>query len=129
MAPVLPVIISVAGVLIRTTKSQLPKLLGRFKNAREAYNYLKEKAEHEHGHDGYNGTISTSGGFKMIREHPRYGTKKFWKFVDNTMEGTKWDLWNCIEFKGATLKKAKEEKGLKGKKNIKAFFFWGLAAS
>jgi len=45
------------------------------------------------------------------------------------MEGSKWDLWNCIEFKGATLKKAKEEEGYKGKKNIKAFFFWGLAAS
>ena len=35
MAPVLPVIISVAGVLVRTTKSQLPKLLGRFKNSRQ----------------------------------------------------------------------------------------------
>jgi hypothetical protein len=103
--------------------------IGRFKNAREAYNKLVEQAEHEKGHDGYNGTISTSGGFKMIHKHPRYGTKKFWKFVDDTMEGTKWDLWNCIEFKGTTLKKAKEEAGLKGKRNIKAFFFWGLAAS
>ena len=35
MAPVLPIIISVAGVLVRTTKSQLPKLLGRFKNSRQ----------------------------------------------------------------------------------------------
>ena len=103
--------------------------IGRFKNAKEAYNYLVEQAEYEHGHDGYKGTISTSGGFKIIREHPRYDTKKFWKFVDKTMDGTKWCEWNCIEFKGATLKKAKEESGYKGKKNIKAFFFWGLAAS
>ena len=103
--------------------------IGRFKTAKEAYKKLVEDAEHEHGHDGYNGTISTSGGFKMIREYPRYNTKKFWKFVDDTMEGTNWDLWNCIEFKGATLKKSKEEEGLKGKKNIRAFFFWGLAAS
>jgi len=103
--------------------------IGRFKNAEEAYKHLVEKAIWRKGNDGYNGTISTSGGFKMITKYPRYGTKKFWKFVDDTMEGSKWDLWNCIEFKGATLKKAKEEEGYKGKKNIKAFFFWGLAAS
>ena len=52
----------------------------------------------------------------MITEHPRYNTKKFWKFVDKTMDGTKFSRWNCIEFKGATLKKAKEESGYKGKK-------------
>ena len=63
--------------------------LGRYKNARQAYDKLVEEAEYEYGNDGYNGTISTSGGFKMITEHPRYGTKKFWKFVDNTMDGTK----------------------------------------
>ena len=103
--------------------------LGRFKNAREAYNKLVEEAEYEYGHDGYNGTISTSGGFKMITEHPRYGTKKFWKFVDDTMEVTKWDLWNCIEIEGAVLKAIKEKEGYKGKRNIRAFFFWGLAAS
>ena len=103
--------------------------IGRYKSAEEAYNELVEEAEYEYGHDGYNGTISTSDGFFIRKEHPRYDTKKFWKFVDDTMDGTKFSRWNCIEFKGATLKKAKEESGYKGKKNIKAFFFWGLAAS
>ena len=103
--------------------------LGKYKSAREAYNELVEEAEHEYGHDGYNGTISTSDGFKMITEHPRYGTKKFWKFVDKTMDGTKFSAWNCIEIKGAILKAIKEKEGYKGKRNIKAFFFWGLAAS
>ena len=103
--------------------------IGRYKSAEEAYNELVEEAEYEYGHDGYNGTISTSDGFKIITKHPRYGTKKFWKFVDDTMDGTKFSRWNCIEFKGATLKKAKEESGYKGKRNIKAFYFWGLAAS
>ena len=103
--------------------------IGRYKSAEEAYNELVQEAEYEYGHDGYNGTISTSDGFFIRKEHPRYGTKKFWKFVDDTMDGTKFSRWNCIEFKGATLKKAKEESGYKGKKNIKAFFFWGLAAS
>jgi len=103
--------------------------IGRFKNAGEAYNKLVEEAHYEYGHDGYNGTITTSDGFKIVTKHPRYNTNKFWKFVNDTMDGTKWSKWNCIELKGATLKKAKEEANLKGKKNIKAFFFWGLAAS
>jgi len=104
-------------------------VIGKYKSAEEAYNDLVEGAEYEYGHDGYNGTISTSDGFFIRKEHPRYGTKKFWKFVDDTMDGTKFSRWNCIEFKGATLKKAKEESGYKGKRNIKAFYFWGLAAS
>ena len=103
--------------------------IGRFKTAREAYNELVEDAERKYGDNGYNGTISTSNGIKMVTDYPRYGTKKFWKFVDNTMDGTKFSRWNCIEFKGATLKRIKEESNHKGKKNIKAFFFWGLAAS
>jgi len=103
--------------------------IGRFKNAGEAYNKLVEEAEYEHGHDAYNGTISTSDGFKMVKEHPRYGTKKFWKFVNDTMDGTKFSIWNCIEIKGAMLKRMKEQEGYKGKRNIRAFFFWGLAAS
>ena len=103
--------------------------LGRNKNAEEAYNELVEEAEYEYGHDGYNGTISTSGGFKMITEHPRYGTKKFWKFVDKTMDGTKFSAWNCIEIKGAVLKAIKEKEGYKGKRNIKEFCIWGLADS
>ena len=103
--------------------------IGRFKSAKEAYNKLVEDAEYESGHNSYNGTISTSDGIKMITEHPRYNTEKFWKFVDKTMDGTKFDRWNCIEIKGAMLKRMKEQEGYKGKRNIRAFFFWGLAAT
>lgn len=103
--------------------------IGRYESAEEAYDELVGMAHWDSGHDCYNGTISTSDGFKMITKHPRYGTKKFWKFVEDTMDGTKWSEWNCIELKGAALKKAKEESGYKGKRNIKAFYFWGLAAS
>ena len=103
--------------------------IGKFKNATEAYQECCADAHFQYGHDGYNGTISTSDGFKMVAKHPRYGTKKFWDFVDNTMDGTKFSKWNCIEIKGAMLKRMKEQKGLKGKRNIRAFFFWGLAAT
>ena len=79
--------------------------LGRYKNAEEAYNELVEEAEYDYGHEGYNGTISTSSGFFIRKDAPRYDTKKFWKFVDNTMDGTKFNAWNCIEIKGAILNK------------------------
>jgi len=103
--------------------------IGKYRDANQAYAEAVREAEHEQGHDGYNGTISTSVGFKMVTNHPRYGTKKFWKFYDSSLTGTKWGSWNCIEFKGSVLKKVKEEEGYKGKRNIKAFYFWGLAAS
>ena len=103
--------------------------IGRYKYAWEAYDELVEEASWQHGRHPYNGTITTSDGFKIITKHPRYGTQKFWKFVEDTMDGTKWSRWNCIEIKGAMLKRMKEQEGYKGKRNIRAFFFWGLAAT
>jgi len=103
--------------------------VGRYKSAETAYKSAVEDAHWEHGHDGYNGTISTSNGFRIITNHPRYNTEKFWKFYDYKLDDTKFNKWNCIEFKGAVLKKVKEEEGYKGKRNIRAFYFWGLAAS
>ena len=103
--------------------------VGRYKNAREAYNQLVKEEIYEHGHDGYNGTISTSEGFRIRTDHPRYGTKKWNKFYDKTLDGTKFDRWNCIEIKGSLLKQFKEHWGYKGKRNIKAFVFWGWAAT
>ena len=103
--------------------------IGKYKNAKEAYKELVERAEYRHGHDGYNGTISTSNGFKMVTNYPRFGTKAWEKFEDDTINGTKWDRWNCIEIKGATAKRWKEQEGFKGRKGIKVYYFWGLAAS
>lgn len=40
--------------------------VGRGPNAEKAYRNAVEEAEYEHGHDGYNGTISTSRGFYEI---------------------------------------------------------------
>ncbi|WP_137726372.1 hypothetical protein [Prescottella subtropica] len=36
-------------------------------NAEDAYRELVEQAVHEHGHDGYNGTISTTSGVSVVR--------------------------------------------------------------
>tara|TARA_R110002110_G_scaffold145190_6_gene334599 strand:- start:2254 stop:2535 length:282 start_codon:yes stop_codon:yes gene_type:complete len=39
-------------------------------NAEQAYNALVQQAIYNHGHDPYNGTISTTDGFRMITTKP-----------------------------------------------------------
>ena len=105
---------------------------------REAYNELVEEAYYEDGHDAYNGTISTTEGcVDLTRKAPRYGTKAFNKFEDEVLEnGDKYGVekWgNCgvveISKNTALYKKMKERRGLKGRKGIRAYYFFGWAAS
>ena len=103
--------------------------VGRFKNASEAYDDLVSEALYESGHDSYNGTISTTSGFIMRDDNPRYGTKAFDKWENKMLDvAQKWGDCICIEIKGAILKRMKEARGYKGKKGIKAFYFIGWAA-
>jgi hypothetical protein len=103
--------------------------VGRFKSASEAYNTLVEDALYEYGHDSYNGTISTTGGFIMEKDFPRYESKAFYKWQDKTIEkAQKWGECICIELTGATLKRLKESRGYKGKKGIRAYYFFGWSA-
>jgi len=103
--------------------------VGRYKNASEAYNSLVEDALHDSGHDTYNGTISTTSGFIMRDDNPRYGTKAFDKWEDKMLDvAQKWEDCVCVEITGAVLKRIKENRGHKGKKGIKAFYFIGWAA-
>lgn len=94
---------------------------------REAYNDAVEEANAYNGHqDGYSGDIQTTHGFRTLHNHPRYGTKAFWdwgnKKIDNMSKG------DCIavEIKGAELKKLKGRRW-KGKRGVRAFYFFGLA--
>ena len=104
--------------------------VGRFKSAREAYRNAVEEANYEYGHDSYNGTISTTSGFRMI-DVP--GRKDPFRYVDDIDKWddwgiSKWEACGCIEIKGTRLKKLKERNGYKGKKGIRAFYFFGWAA-
>ena len=104
--------------------------VGRYKTASEAYNSLVDEALYEYGHDSYNGTISTTGGFTVRNDNPRYGTKAFDKWENKMLDvAEKWGNCVCIEITGAVLKRMKESRGYKGKKGIKAFYFIGWAAS
>ena len=102
--------------------------VGKYKNGSEAYNHLVENALYDHGHDPYNGTISTTDGFRMRNDNPRYGTKSFSKWEDKMINNmNKYDCV-CVEITGAVLKRIKESRGYKGKKGIKAFYFVGWAS-
>ena len=102
---------------------------GKYKNASEAYDDLVSEALYESGHDSYNGTISTTEYFTIRNDNPRYGTKAFDKWENKMLNvAEKWGDCICIEITGAILKRMKENRGYKGKKGIRAYYFFGWAA-
>lgn len=99
-------------------------------DARDAYRKAREYANEYNGHrEGYSGDIQTTSGFSYYTNTPRYGTKKFWKWENEMLdELDKWGNAGCVEVKGQTLKRLKETGGYKGKKGIRAFYFFGWGA-
>ena len=104
------------------------------KTPKAAYNEAVEGAEYEHGHDGYNGTISTTDDYYFFDEHPRWGTIAFDKWEEKILDNNnsqvqKWGLAGCVEIKGKAAKEIKEVNGLKGKRGLKVWYFFGWAAT
>ena len=102
--------------------------VGRYKNASEAYSEAVEEALYDMGHDSYNGTISTTDGFRKLNTHHRYGSKAWNKWVEKLLDELDKRDCVCYEIKGTALKKIKERRGYKGKRNVKAYYFFGWAA-
>jgi len=96
--------------------------------ARDAYHDAVEDAEYEDGHDPYNGTISTTDGFSMRRDNPRYGTKAFDKWEDKVLDETDKRECVCVEITGAVATRIKNRRGYKGRKGIGVFYFFGMAS-
>jgi hypothetical protein len=97
------------------------------KDLLDAYNNAVEQAIFEHGHDSYNGTISTTYGPPKYAESIRF---RKWNTLEeyaykqiNTM-----DKWDCkaIALQGKMLKEYKAKHDLKGTRK-KVFVFFGLA--
>ena len=97
-------------------------------DARAAFRQAREEAKDENGHrQGYSGDIQCAEGFHMISDHPRYGTKAFDKWQEKHHEKMYKGDCKCIEIKGAELKRWKGNGYWKGKKGVRAFFFFGEA--
>lgn len=101
--------------------------VGKYKNANEAYRAAREEALYDEGHDPYNGTISTCTSLREARNAPRYGTKAFQEFEDKRLDDMSKRDCEFVEIKGAELQKLKGSR-YKGKRGIKAFYFFGWAA-
>ena len=96
--------------------------------ANEAFAHARIEMNDENGHqDGCSGDIQTVHGFKMAWDCPKYNTKAFNKWVEEkTNELEKRDCL-CVEIDSPSeLKKLKDNRGLKGKKGIKAYYFFGV---
>lgn len=106
------------------------KVFGIGKDVNDAFNKAVSNALYEHGHDSYNGTISTTSFCADItKDMPRYGTKAFSKALDKKFDSGGIEKWDCyaVEVKGAELKTYRERHGLQ-RKRIRLFLFFGLAA-
>lgn len=102
------------------------------KDAKTAYNNACRDAEDEYGHqEGYNGTISTTSGYRMFT--PDLRGRDPWKVAEKLLDEDaveKWGPAGCIEITGTKLgKETKERRGLKGKRGYRVFLFFGWAAS
>ena len=96
--------------------------------ARDAYNEAVEEMNDYNGHqEGYSGDIQTTHGFNMRSPDAKYGTKAFdeWENVSYELMH-KGDCF-CVEITSpSTLKKLKGNRW-KGKKGVKAYYFFGMA--
>lgn len=94
----------------------------------DAYAALVEQARHDHGHDPYNGSISTTSGYVMV--HP--GRRPIAKVIneilsDETSHICKWGPAGCVELKGKALSDWRKRHGLSGTR-ARAYTFFGVAA-
>jgi len=105
------------------------KVAGKYDNVHEAFRTAVKQAEYDYGDDGYTGSIAEKDSVRLISDAPRYGTKAFEKFEEKMLDKSeKYDPAFAVEIKGAKLDKIKASRGLKGKRGIKAYYFFGWAA-
>ena len=96
------------------------------KDAKDAYNRAVREAQYKHGTDPYNGTISTTSGFFMVRVSGELTEQKIDKFIDDMEEKTeKRDRCGCLELKDSPLENYKK---IKNPRAERVFIFSGWAA-
>jgi hypothetical protein len=107
-------------------------VIGVYKDAYDAFYNEKQRSQWEHGHKGYTGTIAEKTSFRMIECPPR---KNPYKFAQDLIVNKdpriddKWGPAGCIEIKRSFLKKLKDKHPeLKGRRNVKAYIFFGWAS-
>lgn len=102
----------------------------------EAYSSAVSDALYQHGHDAYNGTISTTQGYKdCTRMAPVYGTPEWDKWendvvLEDQIPGVeKWGKAAGVELKGKSLENYLKERNMSARPGSKVFVFIGWAAT
>ena len=109
-------------------------VVGKYKTADEAYRAAVAEARSQYGNDGYNGTISTTSGFKDVsKEAPiRQMSKAFDDFTRKLLDDKRFEKFGycaCIELHSSALEDAKKQARVEaGARGVKAFVFIGWAA-
>jgi len=99
------------------------------KNVNDAYERAVKDSIKYCGDDPYNGTISTTSGVRLKKDHPKYGTKAYYEWEEKRLDDlNKRGVCEAVELTGVTAKRMKESFGVKGKKGIKIFYMFGWAA-
>ena len=106
---------------------------GKRMTPNEAYDALVLDAKHQHGHDPYNGTISTTSGYAIV-DLPK--GRSMDKLIRDILDAkhpdyqhiAKWGPAGCIELRGKALRDWKAAHGLEGTR-ARAYVFFGWAAS
>ena len=96
----------------------------------QAFRVAVEQARHEYGHRPYTGTISEKGDFIMVDAGRRDPYRVADELIDDENHPVydKWGPAGCIEFQGKRKKELAERAGMKGKKGVRAFMFFGWAS-
>lgn len=107
------------------------EMVGWGKDPKDAFERAQELAREEFGTHGYTGTIAEKRTFKFFRETFRT-EKKAQEFMDYHIDqptgiGDRDAPAGCFELTGAQAKEWRERLGLKGKKGIRLFVFFGWA--
>jgi len=98
-------------------------------SAKDAYKEANEEMRDYNGHqEGYSGDIQTTHGFRMAFGNPKYGTKAFDKWEDEMLYKLDKRDCLCVEIKSPSQLKRLKGSRWKGKKGVRAFYFFGMAA-
>jgi hypothetical protein len=97
-------------------------MIGKFERVRDAIAEMNEDSIYEYGHDHYSGAIHNCESWRVVTEHPRYGTKAFDKWEDEMDSKLHKGEGVYIELPKSWVAKNKSPR-LKGKKGIRAYYF------
>ena len=100
-------------------------VIGKYASVRDARVEMEQDSREEYGYDPYSGAIHNIDTYRdKTSEARRFGTKAFEAWESKMSNKLQKSEGIYVEIKGAALKRLKGTR-YKGKRGIKAFYFFG----